>query len=80
MKPLACYLEESAMSVDQLVAATRLEAKVVRAIVANSYTPSPSERQRIATALGLKIEDIAWGHAIEVEHFWGHGPQFGRTP
>ena len=80
MKPLARYLEESGMSVDQLVSATRLDAKVVKAIVANSYTPGPSDRQRIAAALGLKVEDISWGHGIEVEHMWGHGPQFGRTP
>ena len=49
-------------------------------IAAGNYTPSPTERQRLATALGVSIDDIAWGHAVQVDHLWGHGPQFGRTP
>jgi len=68
------------MSVDQLVAASKLEAKLVKAIVAGNYTPAPPERQRIAAALNLTVEDISWGHAVPVEHMWGHGPQFGRNP
>ena len=80
MKPLARYLEQAAMSVDQLVAATKLDAKLVKAIVTGNYTPSPSERQPIAAALSLSVDDISWGHAVPVEHMWGHGPQFGRTP
>lgn len=68
------------MTVDQLVAATKLEAKRVKAIVTGNYTPAPSERQRIAAALSLTVDDISWGHAVPVDHMWGHGPQFGRTP
>jgi len=80
MKPLARYVEETGVSIDQLVEATGLEPKLVQAIVSGNYTPSPSERQRLAAALGVSIEDIAWGHAVPVEHLWGHGPQFGRSP
>jgi transcriptional regulator with XRE-family HTH domain len=80
MKPLARHMEETGTTVEQLVEATGLESKLVRAIAAGNYTPSPQERQRIATALGVSVEDIAWGHAVPVDHLWGHGPQFGRTP
>jgi transcriptional regulator with XRE-family HTH domain len=80
MKPLAHYMEQTGASVDQLAEATGLESKLVQAIASGNYTPSPSERQRIAAALNVSIEDIAWGHAVPVEHMWGHGPQFGRTP
>jgi ribosome-binding protein aMBF1 (putative translation factor) len=80
MKPLAHHMEETGTSLEQLVKASGLEAKLVRAIAAGNYTPSPSERQRLAAALGVAVEDIAWGHAVPVEHMWGHGPQFGRTP
>jgi hypothetical protein len=80
MKPLARYLEESGMSVDQLVAATGLEAKLVQAIVSGNYTPSPFQRQRLAAAVGVATDEIAWGHAVPVEHMYGHGPQFGRSP
>jgi transcriptional regulator with XRE-family HTH domain len=79
MKPLARYMEENGMSLDQLVAAARLDAKRVKAIVSGNYTPSPSERQRLAAAMGLSIDDISWDHAVPVEHLRGNGPQSGRS-
>jgi len=80
MKPLIRYVEETGMTVDQLIAASGLEAKVVKAIVSGNYTPSPTQRQRLAAAMNLSVEDISWGHTVPVEHLYGHGPQFGRTP
>ena len=80
MKPLARLMEETGTTLDQLVEASGLEAKLVKAIATGNYTPSPTERERLATALGVSVEDVAWGHAVPVDHLWGHGPQFGRTP
>ena len=80
MKPLARIMEETGTSLEQLVEASGLEAKLVKAIATGNYTPSPTERERLAAALGVSIDDIAWGHAVPVDHLWGHGPQFGRTP
>lgn len=79
MKPVAHYLEETGMSVDQLVATAGLDAKLVKAIVSGNYTPSPSQRQRLAAALNVSIDEIAWGHAVPVEHLRGNGPQSGRS-
>jgi len=79
MKPLARYLEETGMSIDQLIAAAKLDAKLVKAIVSGNYTPSPFERQRLAAAIGVPIEEISWGHAVPVEHLRGNGPQTGRA-
>jgi len=79
MKPLALYLEETGMSIDQLIAAAKLDAKLVKAIVSGNYTPSPFERQRLAAAVGVPIEEISWGHAVPVEHLRGNGPQTGRA-
>lgn len=80
MKPLARIMEETGTSLERLVEASGLEAKLVKAIATGNYTPSPTERERLASALGVSIDDIAWGHAVPVDHLWGHGPQFGRTP
>ena len=80
MKPLARHMEESGTTLEQLVQTSGLEAKLVKAIAAGNYTPSPTERQRLAGALGVSVDDVAWGHAVPVDHLWGHGPQFGRTP
>jgi len=80
MKPLARVMEETGTTLEQLVEASGLEAKLVKAIATGNYTPSPTERQRLAAALNVTVDDIAWGHAVPVDHLWGHGPQFGRTP
>ena len=80
MKPLAQHMEEKGVSLDQLVAATGLDAKLVQAIASGNYTASPVQRERLAAAVGVPVADIAWGHAVPVDHLWGHGPQFGRTP
>lgn len=80
MKPLTHYLEEAGMSLEELIAGSGLDTKVVRAIASSNYTASPSERQRLASVLGISIEDVAWGHSVPVEHLYGHGPQFGRSP
>jgi plasmid maintenance system antidote protein VapI len=79
MKPIARYMEEAGIGVGQLVTATGLDAKLVRAIVSGNYTASPSQRERLAAALGVSREDISWGHAVPVEHIRGNGPQCGRS-
>ncbi len=79
MKPIAHYMEEAGVSVGQLVTAAGLDAKIVKAIVTGNFTPSPSQRQRLAAALGVSTDDISWGHAVPVEHMRGNGPQCGRS-
>jgi hypothetical protein len=63
-----------------LVTASALDDRVVEAIVAGRYTPSPEQRRRLAGALEVSPEQVAWGHVTQVEHVYGHGPQFGRSP
>jgi len=79
MKPVARYLEERGMSLDELVSASGLDAKVVKAIVTGNYTPSPVQRQRLALALDVPVSEISWDHAVEVQHLRGNGPQVGRS-
>ncbi len=79
MKPIACYMEEAGVTVTQLATRAGLEAKLVQAIVSGNYTPSPSQRQRLAAVLGVSTGDISWGHAVQVQHLRGNGPQCGRS-
>ncbi len=79
MQPIARYMEESGIGEDQLVKASGLEKRIVKAIVSGQYTPSPTQRQRLASALGVSTDDIAWGHQIAVQHLRGNGPQSGRA-
>jgi transcriptional regulator with XRE-family HTH domain len=79
MKPIAQHLEEMGIGIDQLVTRSGLDAKLVSAIVTGNYTPSPAQRQRLASALGVPLEEIAWGHVVSVQHLRGNGPQSGRS-
>ena len=49
-----------------------LDLKRLQAIYRGQWTPSPSEREKIAQALDTSSDDIAWEHIVPVEHF--HGP------
>ena len=79
MKAIARLMEETGISVGELVTATGLDAKLVKAVVSGNYTPSPSQRQRLAAAIGVATDDISWEHAVPVEHIRGNGPQCGRS-
>ena len=78
MKAIASFMEETRIGVGDLVTATGLDAKLVKAVVSGNYTPSPSQRQRLAAALGVSADEISWGHAVPVHHLRGNGPQCGR--
>jgi transcriptional regulator with XRE-family HTH domain len=80
IKSLTEWMADKAISMEQLLAAAGLDRKVLAAIVHGRYTPSPQQRQRLAAVLGIRPEQIAWGHTAPVEHIYGHGPQFGRSP
>ena len=79
MKLLPDLLTEQGVSADQLIDAAGVEPRVMKLLLAGSYTPSPAERQRIAKALGVAVDDIAWGHTVPVQHLRGNGPQTGRA-
>ena len=79
MKPIARYMEEMGISLDQLVKSAGLDAKLVAAIVSGNYTPSPAQRQRLADALGVAKDEISWEHSVPVQHLRGNGPQSGRS-
>ncbi len=79
-KSLAEWVADRGVRLADLVAASALDRRVVEAIAAGRYTPSPEQRRSLAAALGVGPDEIAWGHQATVEHIHGHGPQFGRSP
>jgi cyanate lyase len=58
----------------QLAEKAGLDEQRVLAIVLGRWTPSPSERDRVAAVFGLTREQIAWGHKTPIQHIYGHGP------
>lgn len=77
---VAQWMTERSIGVAELIQASKLEDSVVLAIVHGRYTPSPDQRRSLADALGISPEQVAWDHVAQVEHVYGHGPQFGRSP
>jgi len=80
VKTLSEWMLDKNLSLSQLIETSSLDERVVVAIAHGRYTPSPEQRRRIALALGIEPDQIAWGHYAQVEHMHGHGPQFGRSP
>jgi hypothetical protein len=62
------------VSFEQLVEGSGLDGERVTAILLCRWTPSPTERQKIAAVFGVPAEEIAWGHATPIQHLYGHGP------
>jgi ribosome-binding protein aMBF1 (putative translation factor) len=80
VKTVADWMAERGVSLAGLIAASGLDGRVVEAIAAGRYTPSPEQRRRLSAVLGVGTEEIAWDNQVPVEHVYGHGPQFGRSP
>jgi transcriptional regulator with XRE-family HTH domain len=62
------------ISMPDLATRTGFEESRVTAIALGRWTPSPSERQKIAAVFQLTPNDITWGHATPIQHLYGHGP------
>jgi transcriptional regulator with XRE-family HTH domain len=62
------------LDASQLAERSNVDEQRVMAIVLGRWTPSPQERDRIATVFGLTRHEIAWGHKTPVQHLYGQGP------
>jgi transcriptional regulator with XRE-family HTH domain len=65
--------EKKNVSMLTLADRSGLDLLRLQAIYQGRWTPSPAERRRIAEALEASPDEIAWGHEIQVEHFYGPG-------
>jgi len=74
------WMAERGVTPEEVLASSALDRKVFDAIIHGRYTPSPQQRRRLAAALGVAPEQVLWGHTTSVDHMYGHGPQFGRSP
>jgi transcriptional regulator with XRE-family HTH domain len=73
-RSVADLCHEHGLTVPQLADRSSLEEGRVLAIVLGRWTPSPTERQKIATVFGVACDDVAWGHKTPIQHLYGHGP------
>ncbi len=71
---VADLCRDRGLTVPQLADRANLEESRVLAIVLGRWTPSPTERQKIATVFKVAPNEIAWGHKTPIQHLYGHGP------
>jgi len=65
--------KQKGISLLSLAERSGLDLKRLQTIYRGQWTPSPSEREKIAQALGTSSDDIAWEHSTPIEHFYGPG-------
>jgi hypothetical protein len=73
-KTVAELCQERQLDVKSLAEQSGVDEQRVLAIVLGRWTPSPSERDKIAAVFGLTREQITWGHKTPIQHIYGHGP------
>jgi hypothetical protein len=72
MPTLDYLLEQQQKSIAEIAASSGLDAKRVEAIVDGRWTPSPEERQAIAAALEVPVDQIAFGHNMNARNIRFH--------
>ena len=66
-------MQELDVGLNELVQSSGLDQRVIEAIMYQRYTPSPKQRERVSDALGVRREQLIWGHLNVVdEHI--HAP------
>ncbi len=66
--------KEHNLTIEELTRRAGLEESRVLAIIMGRWTPSPVERQKIASVFSVGIDEITWGHKTPIQHIYGHGP------
>jgi hypothetical protein len=65
---------ESAIDARQLAERSGVDEQRVIAIALGRWTPSPQERDAIATVFGRTRDQVIWGHKTPIQHIYGSGP------
>ena len=74
MKTLEQLCQESGLDIKQVAAKSGVDEQRVLAIALGRWTPSPEDRDKIATAFGITRDQIMWGHKSPIQHIYGSGP------
>ena len=75
MKTVDHVLESTGMTAEELAERSGLTLERVRAIASGRWTPSPSDREKIANAFGMSVGEISWGHSMTPRNIRYH--QYG---
>ena len=72
MKTIDILFDESQLTIEDIADRARLTPERVEAIAVGRWTPSPVERQKIAAAFGVSVDEISWGHTMDPRNIRYH--------
>jgi transcriptional regulator with XRE-family HTH domain len=64
MKTVEHLFELTGLAIEDIAERAGLPVARVAAIAEGRWTPSPEDRERIAEAFGVGVEDVSWGHSM----------------
>jgi transcriptional regulator with XRE-family HTH domain len=64
MQTIERLIETTGIALEQIASKSGLSVDRVEAIAEGRWTPSPDERARIATAFGVDVKEVSWGHSM----------------
>jgi transcriptional regulator with XRE-family HTH domain len=65
VKTVDKLLEESGLWIEDVAERSNLAEERVEAIALGRWTPSPDERNRVAEALSVSVDEVSWGHTMD---------------
>lgn len=77
MKTIDVLIESTGFSLEQLAEAAELPIERIEAIVDGRWLPRPTERAALASALGVEVDAISWGHTMNPRNVRYH--RFGLS-
>ena len=72
MKTIDILFDESQLTIEDIAERDRLTPERVEAIAVGRWTPSPAEREKIAAAFGVSVEEVSWGHSMDPRNIRYH--------
>jgi transcriptional regulator with XRE-family HTH domain len=64
MKTVEHLFELTGLAIEDIADRSGLPVERVAAIAEGRWTPSPEDRERIAAAFGVSVEEVSWGHSM----------------
>lgn len=64
MRTVEHLFEQTGLTIEEIAARAGLAPDRVAAIADGRWTPSPQDRERIAVAFGVRVEEVSWGHTM----------------
>ena len=65
MKTVDLLFEANELTVEDVAERAGLLPERVEAIALGRWTPNPAERQKIADAFGVSVDQVSWGHTMD---------------